>query len=104
MLRRLCGHTHYSYTGVCIIGNGYFRTTYTRVSPSFNKLTDQRIRAYLKTDEYKWKAGGYSSHEVGAAFLKRINGDPSSVLGLPLSKVLNLLREIAPELKGILDS
>jgi septum formation protein len=104
MLRQLCGHTHYSYTGVCIIGNGYFRTTCSRVSLSFYNLTDQQIRAYLKTGEYKWKAGGYSSQEGGAAFLERINGDPSSVLGLPLSKVLILLREIAPELKGVLDS
>ena len=101
MLRRLCGHTHYSYTGVCIIGNGYVRTTYSRASLSFYNLTDQQIRAYLKMGEYKWKAGGYSSQEGGAAFLRKINGDPSSVPGLPLSKMLNLLREIAPDLKAI---
>ncbi len=102
MLRLLCGRTHYSYTGVCIRRGRKIKTFSSKVTIAFHDLTDAQIRAYLQTGEPFGKAGAYSSQEGAATFLKKINGNPTSVLGLPLSQLMIELDRIAPELKGIL--
>lgn len=103
MLRLLCGHTHYSYTGVCIRRGLKTRTFSSKVAITFYDLTASQIRAYIQTGESIGKAGAYSSQEGAATFIKKLNGNPSSVLGLPLSQLMIELEKIAPELKGILN-
>ena len=103
MLRLLCGRTHYSYTGVCICRDGKNRIFSSTAAIKYYDLKDSQIRAYLKTGEWKGKAGAYSSQEGAATFLEKIDGNPSSILGLPLSQLIIELNSIAPSLKGILD-
>ncbi len=102
MLRLLCGRTHYSYTGVCIRRGRKIKTFSSKVAIEFHDLTDAQIRSYVQTGESFGKAGAYSSQEGATMFVKTINGNPTSILGLPLSQLMIELDKIAPELKGIL--
>jgi len=50
------------------------------------------IELYLKSNEWKNKAGGYAIQGYADRFVKIINGSYSNIVGLPLSQVFNLLK------------
>jgi septum formation protein len=56
------------------------------------RLSQEELRAYLATGEWRGKAGGYAIQGVGAALIPAINGSYTNVVGLPLVEVANLLR------------
>jgi septum formation protein len=55
-------------------------------------ITDDEIRAYVQSGEGSWCAGGYAAEGRGAFLFERIEGDFFNVLGLPLHRVLGMLR------------
>jgi septum formation protein len=55
---------------------------------------EREIEAYLDSDEYTDKAGGYAIQGGAAAFVERISGDFFNVMGLPLCRLVLLLREM----------
>ena len=93
MLRSLCGHTHQVLTGVCLRdGAAYFlahETTYV----TFQERDDAWIARYVATGEPMDKAGAYAAQGRGSFLLKRIEGDYSNVVGLPLALVGRMLEE-----------
>lgn len=103
MLRKLSGKTHEVFTGFCIYnckdGTAVSRAEVTRVT--FRVLTDNDIKAYVKTREPMDKAGAYGIQKRGALFIKKIDGDYFNVVGLPLcSLALALKSEFSIDIIG----
>ncbi|MCA0986217.1 Maf family protein [Guptibacillus algicola] len=101
MLTALSGRTHTVYSGVSILSDGQQASFFEATDVTFWDLTDREIAQYLDTDEPYDKAGGYGIQGFGAAFVKCIQGDYYSVVGLPISKTLRELAAfgIVPEIQ-----
>lgn len=100
MLRFLAGRTHKVYTGVTII-----RTkkepqiiTFTDATEvTMYEMSDAEIHAYIASKEPMDKAGAYAIQGRCASFIKGINGDYNTVVGLPVAKVYHVLSDILGE-------
>ena len=60
---------------------------------TFKELDDQLIRAYVDSGDPMDKAGGYGIQTAGALLVEKIEGDYLNVVGLPLSELVETLRE-----------
>ncbi len=94
MLRMLSGRTHTVYTGIALIhGDSRRRVTAeeaTRVT--FADLTDQEISEYVATGIPMDKAGAYGiQDDYGCVFVKGIEGDYFTVVGLPAHRLYQLI-------------
>src|SRR5437588_63321 len=58
---------------------------------AFKRLSDEELAAYLNSDEWHGKAGGYAIQGRAAAFVPWISGSYSNVVGLPLYETAQLL-------------
>lgn len=92
MLRRLSGTTHTVTTAVAVFCDGrrHADTVTTRVT--MTTLDDATLSRYVATGEPLDKAGGYGIQGRAAAFVERIDGSYTNVVGLPLVESLRLLR------------
>ncbi|MDA1477449.1 Maf family protein [Bacillus changyiensis] len=93
MLRMLSGKTHSVFTGVCIKSTDKSVTFYNETEVTFWPLEEEDISAYIKTGEPFDKAGSYGIQGKGALFVKQIKGDYYSVVGLPISKTMRMLKK-----------
>jgi septum formation protein len=98
MLRLLSGRTHLVHTGVTTlsfgVGSGKTGSPVTVVVETavrFVELTDRAIEWYLATGEHAGKAGAYGIQGAAGAFVERIDGSVTNVIGLPLAETLALL-------------
>ena len=64
----------------------------------FRALSDREIDAYIRTGEPMDKAGSYGIQGGAALFAERLSGDYYNVMGLPVCRLGQLLRQIAPEI------
>jgi septum formation protein len=90
MLRMLSGKTHRVLSAVAVLGN----KSNCMVSESlvtFKPLTDEDIEWYWATGEPIGKAGAYAIQGKAAAFVERLEGSYSGVMGLPLYETVKLL-------------
>ena len=91
-LRLLSGRRHRVVGGVCVLAPGGRmgrRTVVTSVA--FKRLTPREIDAYIESDEWRGKAGGYGIQGLASVFVRRIGGSYSNVVGLPLFETAQLL-------------
>ncbi len=91
-LKLLSGRQHIVTTSVCVIsptGKQSLRTVATKVT--FKQITADEINAYIQSGEGIGKAGGYGIQGLAGYFVKSLNGSYSSVVGLPLYEVKNML-------------
>jgi septum formation protein len=91
-LSLLAGRGHRVFTAISLItpeGVHKCRCVETRVA--FKPLSQAEIEAYLASDEWRGKAGGYAIQGLAAAFVTKLVGSFSSVVGLPLAETANLL-------------
>lgn len=91
-LATLSGRTHKVYTAICVVtpeGKIRARTVETRVR--MKRLSRQEIESYLACGEWRGKAGGYAIQGVAGAFIQKIVGSYSNIVGLPLIEVVGLL-------------
>ena len=95
MLARLQGRTHEVWTGLAVIHEGDQRTAAECTRVQFAKLTPEEIAAYVKSGEPLDKAGAYGIQGLGGIFVKKIEGDYTNVVGLPLARLRALLAEFA---------
>ena len=93
MLRFLSGRTHTVYTGVtvCRGANSLSHAEATQVR--FRPLSDEEIAAYVATGEPMDKAGAYGIQGIGALLVEGIEGDYFNVVGLPVCRLGQMLRE-----------
>ena len=94
MLKNLSGRTHEVYTGFCVMRSTDAKclceACVTKVL--FKELSDEEIRDYIKTDEYKDKAGSYGIQGFGGLLVSGISGDYLNVVGLPISRISDVLK------------
>jgi septum formation protein len=93
MLSEICGTTHEVFTGVCLKSNNKSITFYDRTEVTIKKLTADEIWHYI--DEYKPldKAGSYGIQDwFGYTAVENINGCFYNVMGLPINKVYDALK------------
>ena len=92
-LRLLSGRRHQVYGSVAVVTpGGTFHTRLVTTQVTFKRLNSSEIECYLESGEWKGKAGAYAIQGIAGAFVKRINGSYSNVVGLPLYETLALLR------------
>ena len=60
----------------------------------FKRISEDELEWYVNSDEPYDKAGGYAVQEKGGLFARRIRGSYSNVIGLPVSEVFEVLKEI----------
>lgn len=95
MLRQLSGRTHDVWTGVAIaLPQGSITSFAEKTAVTFWELDDEEIAAYIATGEPMDKAGAYGIQGRAALFVKRIEGDYLTVVGLPLSRTVRELRRL----------
>lgn len=102
MLARLSGRCHEVYTAVALWLPGAYAplgpvSSLSRVC--FRPLTVAEQRAYLASGEPFGKAGGYGIQGRAAAFIERLEGSYSGIMGLPLCETATLLNRIGSPLR-----
>ena len=105
MLLRLAGRTHHVHTAVCVTGHvtghepGHEpgeQTSYQAVLDSatvtMTPIAADALEQYLLTGESLDKAGAYAVQGKAGVFVAQVSGDLSTVIGLPIPLVQQLLR------------
>ena len=93
MLEKLSGHTHTVVTGGAYIYNEEEYLFYDKAEVRFKTLSKEEIEWYLDSNEYADKAGAYGIQGKAASFIEKIEGDYYSIMGLPLYRLFELLKE-----------
>ncbi len=89
----LSGRSHWVYSTVCLIApNGQKTTRCCETKVRFKRLSREDIETYLKSDEWRGKAGGYAIQGRAEAFVRHVSGSHSCVVGLPLYETVHLLQ------------
>ncbi|MFD1253179.1 MULTISPECIES: Maf-like protein [Devosia] len=91
-LRLLSGRSHRVYTGVTLITpSGAKRQRLVETRIRFKRLSNREMEAYLASAEWRDKAGGYAIQGIAGAFVVKMSGSYTGVVGLPLNEVTQLL-------------
>ncbi len=91
-LRLLSGRAHRVHSAVVVVTpNGTMRRRLVETRVRFKRLSGDEIEAYLASGEWRGKAGGYAIQGLAGAFVQKIIGSYSAVVGLPLYETLALL-------------
>jgi len=101
MLEALGGRTHEVVSGLCLVTPGWeeLHDEVTRVT--FRALTPRDLASYLASGEWQGRAGGYAIQGLGARLVERIEGDYLNVVGLPASRLCDVLAARFPGLYGL---
>lgn len=93
MLGRIAGRAHTVLSGVAVAAGGVVHTALVSSRVVMAPMTDSEIEWYIGTGEPHDKAGAYALQGIGGAFVERVEGSHSNVIGLPLVKTVGLLRQ-----------
>jgi len=91
-LTLLSGRRHRVHSGLCLVdpaGTPHCRRVSSSVT--FKRMHPEEIDAYLRTGEWRGKAGGYAIQGHAARYIRALGGSYSNVVGLPLFETCNLL-------------
>jgi len=99
MLAKLSGRTHEVATAVAVRFNDVTEVAVSVSLVTMRKLNSREIERYLQSGEPFDKAGGYAIQGRAAAFITRLEGSYSGVMGLPLAETADLLARIG---RGVL--
>jgi septum formation protein len=94
MLALLSGREHVVTTAVAVSRGRKLRSAVEEVRVRFRRLRDDEIDAYIATGEPMDKAGAYGIQGFGATIVERIEGDYFAVMGLPIVRLIGLLRDV----------
>ena len=93
-LRELSGRAHLVRTAVCLITARGERPIVDDARVVFRALSEDLVRWYADTGEWRDRAGGYAIQGAGAALVERVEGDPTTVVGLPVGALAALLEDV----------
>ncbi len=105
-LRALSGREHDVLSGVCLIGPRAAgipgaplreRSGVSRSVVTFRDLDDATLSAYLDSEEWRGRAGGYAIQGLGSILVDKVEGDFSNVVGLPVRVLLELDPALRPQ-------
>jgi septum formation protein len=91
-LALLSGRRHKVFGGVAVAASGRVRTRLVETVVGFKRLDTGEIDAYVRSGEWRGKAGGYAIQGRAATFVSFLSGSYSNVVGLPLFETAALLR------------
>ena len=95
MLAALSGYTHKVITGVTLRTVKVTHTFTTTTEVTFKELSNEEIRYYIDNFQPYDKAGGYAIQEwIGAVGITSISGSYFNVVGLPVQRVYEALKEL----------
>ncbi|MCC6219634.1 MAG: septum formation protein Maf [Deltaproteobacteria bacterium] len=94
MLNKLQGITHSVISGFCLANKSidYCKSRTVQTDVEFSPMTPAEIRAYVASGEPEDKAGAYAIQGIGGAFIRKINGSYTNVVGLPMAEVIEELK------------
>jgi len=91
-LRLLSGRTHKVFTAITVVTpRGYLRQRIVETRVRFKRLSQDDVESYLASGEWRGKAGGYAIQGIAGAFVVKLVGSYTNVVGLPLYETLNML-------------
>ncbi len=91
-LRLMSGRAHRVFTGVAVIdASGQIRSRVSETRVKIKRLSDEELKVYLDSGEWKGKAGGYGIQGRAGAMIANLSGSYTGVVGLPLFETRNLL-------------
>lgn len=95
MLKRLSGKTHQVITGISLINLDANKKIidYVVSNVKFKDLSEEDIKDYIHTKESLDKAGAYGIQGYGALLVEEIQGDYFNIVGLPISRLSDMLRK-----------
>ena len=95
MLRELSGRRHRVLTAVWVLSAGREEHLLNETSVDFAPLSERDIEQYLQSGEWRGKAGAYGIQGRAGAFIARVEGSYTGVMGLPVHETWMLLRRFA---------
>ena len=95
MLRRLHGRRHEVWTGIAIVHGSDQRTSAECTVVHVARLALEDLEGYARCGEPLDKAGAYGIQGLAGQFVRRIEGDYTNVVGLPLARLRSVLAEFA---------
>jgi septum formation protein len=100
MLRCLSGRSHHVITGVCVLQGSRSLIDFAQTVVVFSPLSDPEIACCLETGEPLDKAGAYAIQGIASRFIERIEGCFFNVVGLPVSLLYHMLKEVGLKFDG----
>ncbi len=97
MLRLLSGRDHQVMTGCTVLAGGKCESFTEVTDLHFRSLGEKEIARYIASGEPMDKAGAYGIQGGAALFCQRMRGDYYNVMGLPVCRLYETLRAMAPE-------
>lgn len=93
MMTALSGNVHSVISGICVTDGNKTVCEAVETKVHFRTISEEEISLYAKTDEPYDKAGGYGIQSLAGAFVSSIEGDYYNVVGLPVARLLEILKE-----------
>ena len=91
-LELLSGRRHHVYGGICLIGpNGEVHNRLVDTAVKMKRLSTSEIDQYIASGEWEGKAGAYAIQGTAGAFVEKIIGSYTNVVGLSLLETQNML-------------
>lgn len=94
MLQELAGREHQVASAIAVCAGDRVERAISMSRVWFRSLTEEEIRRYVATGEPVDKAGAYAVQGRAAAFVQRIEGSYSGVMGLPLAETAEILTRV----------
>ena len=90
--------THDVLTGLCVLYQGQRHLAVDRSTVHVGTVSDTQVDQYIQSNAWQGKAGAYNlSDRVEAGWPIRWEGDPTTIMGLPMNKLMPLLRDCGVE-------
>lgn len=103
MLKKLQGNSHFVYTGVSLFvrenETEKKHTFFEKTEVIFYPMSETEIREYVESKEPMDKAGAYAIQGLCAKFIKEIKGDYYNVVGLPISRLYQEIKNMGMDWK-----
>jgi septum formation protein len=93
ILTRLSGRVHQVHTAVALAFNNQIEVVLSTTVVEMMDLSVAQIEAYIASGDHRDKAGSYGIQGAAGAWIKRIEGSYTGVMGLPLYETAALLRK-----------
>lgn len=90
----LSGRSHRVLSSVVLLNDAKISTRLSDTDVEFEAISHEQMRSYWSSGEPQDKAGAYAIQGYGSAWVKRINGSYSGVVGMPLRELNELLRPL----------
>lgn len=98
MLSMLSGRSHFVMTGVTVSRGGQMQSRTEITEVFFRQISQKEILRYVESGEPMDKAGAYGIQGGAALFAEKLQGDYYNVMGLPVCRLTQMLKVIAPEI------